>query len=76
MKSLLSLRQAWLKDENRLFRLLIGYQVAYFTLSVIGANIPRRWYGKLSSRPSLSTVWVALHALPRFQKASAPQSLA
>ena len=63
-KSLLGLRRARLKDEKRLARLLLGYQVAYFILSVIGFNVPRRWHQKLASRNRLSTVWVALEAMP------------
>lgn len=69
MKSLLGLRQAYLKDENRLSRLLVGYQIAYFILSVIGFYTPKRWQNRLASRPRLSTVWVALQSLPLFDKA-------
>lgn len=64
LKSLLGLRRARLKDEKRLARLLLGYQMAYFILSVIGFNVPRRWHQKLASRNRLSTIWVALEALP------------
>lgn len=63
LKSLLGLRQARLKDENRLARLLLGYQIAYFILFVIGFHVPRRWHQKLASRDRLSTVWVALEAI-------------
>jgi hypothetical protein len=63
-KSLLGLRQVRLKDEQRLTRLLLGYQMAYFILSVIGFNVPKRWHHKLASRNRLSTIWVALEALP------------
>lgn len=69
MKSLLGLRKANVKDENRLARLLVGYQIAYFILFVIGFNTPRRWQNRLASRPRLSIVWVALEALPLFDKA-------
>jgi hypothetical protein len=67
-KSTLGLRQAHLADENRLKRLLLGYQVAYMILSLIGFHVPRRWHHYFSSRRRLSTIWLALQSLPRFRK--------
>jgi hypothetical protein len=62
-KSILGLRKARLKDEERLTRLLLGYQIAYLILSLIGFQVPKRWHRYFSSRPSLSVIWLALHAL-------------
>jgi hypothetical protein len=64
LKSTLGLRQAYLKHEARLARLLLGYQVAYLILSLIGLHVPRRWHRYLSSRPRLSLIWLALQSLP------------
>ena len=63
LKSTLGLRQAYLKDEARLARLLLGYQIAYLILSLIGLHVPRRWQQYLSSRPRLSLIWLALQSL-------------
>jgi hypothetical protein len=63
LKSTLGLRKAHLKDEDRLTRLLLGYQIAYLILSLIGFQVPRRWHDYFSSRPSLSVIWLALRAL-------------
>jgi hypothetical protein len=73
LKSLLGLRRANLNDEDRLARLLLGYQIAYLILSLVGFQVPRRWHDYFSSRPDLSIIWVALQALelclkPRHQK--------
>ena len=64
LKSLLALSRARLKHEQRLARLLLGYQFDYFILSVIGYTVPRRWQQQLSSRDRLSTGWLALEAIP------------
>jgi hypothetical protein len=42
-------------------------------LSLIGCQVPKRWHSYFSSRPSLSVIWSALHALelclkPRHRK--------
>jgi hypothetical protein len=63
LKSTLGLRKAHLKDEERLTRLLLGYQIAYLILSLIGFRVPKRWHHYFSSRPSLSVIWLGLHAL-------------
>jgi hypothetical protein len=73
LKSTLGLRQAHLKDEDRLTRLLLGYQIAYLLLSLIGFQVPKRWHKYFSSRPSLSIIWMALRTLdlclkPRHRK--------
>ena len=73
LKSTLGLRKAHLKDEERLTRLLLGYQIAYLILSLIGFRVPKRWHNYFSSRPSLSVIWFGLHALqlclkPRHRK--------
>jgi hypothetical protein len=73
LKSTLGLRKAHLKDENRLNRLLLGYQIAYLILSLVGFHVPKRWNRYFSSRPSLSIIWLALRALelclkPRHRK--------
>lgn len=36
--------RAQLKDEERLTRLLLGYQIAYLILSLIGFRIPKLWH--------------------------------
>jgi hypothetical protein len=45
------LRKACLQDENRLARLLLGYQIAYLILSLITRHTSKRWQSSLSSRP-------------------------
>jgi hypothetical protein len=50
LKSTLGLRKAHLKDKNRLNRLL-GYQLAYLILSLIGFRVPKRWHNYFASRP-------------------------
>jgi hypothetical protein len=62
-KSRLGLRRAYLKDENRLQVLLLGYMIAYLILSLIGATAPKRWQDYLSSRRRSSVVWFALEVL-------------
>jgi transposase len=60
LKNTLGLRKAHLKDENRLNRLLLGYQIAYLILSLVGFHVPKRWHQYFFSRPSLSVIWLAL----------------
>ncbi len=67
LKSTLGLRQARLKDENRLARLLLGYQLAYLILSLIGLHAPKRWQRYLSSRPRLSILRLGLQTLALLQ---------
>jgi hypothetical protein len=72
-KSTLGLRKARVKDENRLARLLLGLQIAYLILFIVGVKVPQRWQTYLASRDRLSVVWFALEALklvtlPRHQK--------
>jgi len=66
-KSSLGLRRARLKDENRLTRLLLGFQIAYLILALVGLHIPRRWQQYLCSRPTLSLISLALHASELFE---------
>lgn len=63
LKRTLGLRRTHLKDEERLARLLLGYELAYLILPFIGFQVPKRWHKYFSSRPSLSVIWLALHAL-------------
>ncbi|MFL7793618.1 MAG: hypothetical protein AB8I69_15860 [Anaerolineae bacterium] len=73
LKSTLGLRRAHLKDEERLTRLLLGYQIAYLIFSLIDLQVPKRWHSYFSCRPGLSIVWLALQTLhlclkPRYRK--------
>ncbi len=68
LKSTLGLRQAQLKDEERLARLLLGYQIAYLILCLVGLQIPKRWQHYLASRARLSYPWLALNALLHLRK--------
>ena len=73
LKSTLGLKKVQLKDEKRLARLLLGYQIAYLILFVIGFKTPRRWQRYLCSRDRLSLIWLAtrvisLAARPRHRK--------
>jgi hypothetical protein len=68
MKSRLGLRQAAVTHEQRLYRLLLGYQLAHFILWLVGLRVPKRWQRHFSSRDRLCQVWLALKALPRFRK--------
>jgi hypothetical protein len=65
-KSRLGLRRAFLKDEHRLSRLLLAYQIAYVVLCLIGLHTPKRWHAYLSSRDRLSFVCLPLGALDLF----------
>jgi hypothetical protein len=67
-KSTLGMRRAYLKHEERVARLLLGYQIAYLILSLIGLHVPRRWCKYFSSRPRLSLIWIALQALELAKK--------
>ena len=62
-KSRLGLHQANLKDEHRLARLLLGFQIAYLILCLVGLHTPGRWQKYFSSRSASSFIWLALHAL-------------
>jgi hypothetical protein len=62
-KSRLGLRQADLKDEQRLARLLLGFQIAYLILCLVGLHTPDRWQKYFCSRSASSFIWLALHAL-------------
>jgi hypothetical protein len=68
LKSRLGLRRAFLRDEHRLCRLLLGFQIAYLILCIIGLHTPKRWQAYLSSRDRLSFVWLALGALDLFRR--------
>ena len=63
LKSRLGLKQAHLKDEERLARLLLGFQIAYLILALIGLHVPDRWQAYLASRDRLSFVQLGLWAL-------------
>ncbi len=63
LKSHLGLTQAHLKDEERLARLLLGFQIAYLILALIGLHLPKRWQAYLASRERLSFVQLGLWAL-------------
>lgn len=63
LKSRLGLTQAHLKDEERLARLLLGFQIAYLILALIGLHLPERWQAYLASRDRLSFVQLGLWAL-------------
>jgi hypothetical protein len=52
-----------LKDERRLDRLLVGCQIVYGILSLIGLRVNKRWHSHFSSRPSVSIMWLALQTL-------------
>jgi len=60
LKSRLGLTQAHLKDEERLARLLLGFQIAYLILALIGSHLPQRWQTYLASRDRLSYVQLGL----------------
>ncbi len=68
LKSRLGLRQAFLKDEFRLTRLLLGYLIANLILFLIGLHTPNRWQAYLSSRNRVSFIWFALGALNLFTR--------
>lgn len=68
LKSTLGLRKARVKDEDRLARLLLGYQLAYLILAIIGLHVPRRWHKYLSSRPNVSLIWAALEVQDLLRK--------
>jgi hypothetical protein len=63
LKSRLGLTHARLKDEERLARLLLGFQIAYLILALIGLQLPKRWQAYLASRERLSFVLLGLWAL-------------
>jgi IS4 transposase len=63
LKSRLGLTQAHLKDEERLARLLLGFQNAYLILALIGLHVPKRWQAYLASRERLSFFQLGLWAL-------------
>jgi hypothetical protein len=63
LKSRLGLTQSHLKDEERLARLLLGFQIAYLILALIGLHLPKRWQAYLASRDRLSFVQLGLWAL-------------
>jgi len=63
LKSRLGLKRAHLKDEDRLARLLLGFQIAYLILALIGLHLPKRWQAYLASRDRLSFVQLGLWAL-------------
>ena len=63
LKSRLGLTRAHLKDEERLARLLLGFQIAYLILALIGLHLPKRWQAYLASRDRLSFVQLGLWAL-------------
>ena len=63
LKSRLGLTQAHLKDEERLARLLLGFQIAYLILALIGLHLPKRWQAYLASRDRLSFVQLGLWAI-------------
>jgi len=63
LKSRLGLNQAHLKDEERLARLLLGFQIAYLILALIGMHLPKRWQAYLASRDRLSIVQLGLWAI-------------
>jgi hypothetical protein len=67
LKSRLGLTQAHLKDEARLARLLLGFQIAYLILALIGLHLPKRWQAYLASRDRLSFVQLGLWALEFLQ---------
>jgi hypothetical protein len=62
-KSHLGLDHVQLEDEQRLARLLLGFQIAYLILCLIGLHTPERWQKYFSSRSRSSFIWLALHAL-------------
>jgi hypothetical protein len=68
LKSTLGLRKAHLDHEDRIARLLLGYQIAYSILALIGLRAPNRWQKYLSSRPRLSFTWLALEVLKLVEK--------
>lgn len=57
MKSRLGLNQAAETHEERLNRLLMGYQVAHFLVFLVGLRLPKRW-----RRYFLATGYVRLPA--------------
>ena len=63
LKTHLGLTQAHLKHEDRLARLLLGFQIAYLILALIGLHLPSRWQTYLASRNRLSFPQLALWAL-------------
>jgi len=63
LKSRLGLKRAHLKDEDRLARLILGFQIAYLILALIGLHLPKRWQAYLASRDRLSFVQLGLWAL-------------
>ena len=67
LKSSLGLQRARPKDESRLTRLLLGFQIAYLILSLVGLHVPRRWQQRLCSRPKLSFIPLALQASELFE---------
>jgi hypothetical protein len=65
-KSTLGLRKAHVKDEDRLARLLLGYQLVYLILAVVGLHTPKRWQRYLSSRTRSSFSWLGVQAMELF----------
>jgi Transposase DDE domain len=63
LKSRLGLTHAHLKHEERLARLLLGFQIAYLILALIGLHLPKRWQAYLASRNRLSFFQLGLWAL-------------
>lgn len=63
LKSRLGLAQAHLKDEDRLARLLLGFQIAYLILALVGLHLPKRWQDYLASRQRLSFIQLGHWAL-------------
>lgn len=63
LKSRLGLSQAHLMHEERLARLLLGFQIAYLILALIGLHLPKRWQAYLACRNRLSFIQLGLWAL-------------
>lgn len=63
LKSRLGLTRVHLKDEERLARLLLGFQITYLILALIGLHLPKRWQAYLASRDRLGFVQLGLWAL-------------
>ncbi len=63
LKSHLGLTRAHLKNEERLAHMLLGFQIAYLILVLIGLQLPKRWQDYLASRQRLSFFQFGLWAL-------------
>jgi len=63
MKDQLNLEKVWIKDTDRMERLVFGLVVLYYALTLIGAIVQQRGLRKKICKDRVSLAWLALRAL-------------